>query len=150
MKFRTTIQLEGKTATGFRVPVEVVEAVGKGKRPPVRVTIGPHVYRSTIAAYGDVFMLPLSAENREAAGVAAGDEVEVDVELDTAPREVTVPDDFAAALSKEPEASRFFQGLSYSQQRWFVLGIEGAKTADTRQRRIDAAVDRLREGRGQR
>ncbi|MET1231561.1 MAG: DUF1905 domain-containing protein, partial [Candidatus Limnocylindrales bacterium] len=65
MKFRTTIQLEGKTATGFRVPVEIVEALGTGKRPPVRVTIGPHVYRSTVAAYGDVYMLPLSAENRE-------------------------------------------------------------------------------------
>lgn len=150
MKFRTTIQLEGKTATGFRVPIEVVEALGKGKRPPVRVTIGPHVYRSTVAAYGDVFMLPLSAENREAAGVAAGDEVEVDIELDTAPREVIVPDDFAAALAEEPDAKHFFDGLSYSQQRWFVLGIDDAKTAETRQRRIGAAVDRLREGRGQR
>ncbi|MET1232746.1 MAG: YdeI/OmpD-associated family protein, partial [Candidatus Limnocylindrales bacterium] len=75
---------------------------------------------------------------------------DVNVVLDTAPREVTVPDDFAAALAQEPHASRFFQGLSYSQQRWFVLGIEGAKTPETRQRRIDAAVDRLREGRGQR
>lgn len=150
MRFRTTITLEGKTATGFAVPADVVEALGEGKRPPVLVTIGTHRYRSTVAAYGDVFMLPLSAENRAAAGVAAGDEVEVDLELDTAPREVTVPDDFAAALAPEPAAKRFFEGLSYSQQRWFVLGIEDAKTPGTRQRRIDAAVARLKEGRGQR
>jgi bacteriocin resistance YdeI/OmpD-like protein/uncharacterized protein DUF1905 len=149
MRFRTTIQLEGKTATGFRVPSEVVESLGKGKRPPVWVTIGSHSYRSTIAAYGDLFMLPLSAENREAAGVKAGDEIDVDLDLDTAPREVTVPTDFAAALATEPGASRFFAGLSYSQQRSLVLGIEGAKTAETRQRRIESAVARLREGRGQ-
>jgi hypothetical protein len=150
VKFKTTIQLEGKTATGFRVPAEVVAVLGKGKKPPVTVAIGGHTYRSTVAAYGDVFMLPLSAENREAAGVAAGDEVEVDLELDTAPREVVVPPDFALALDAAPEAKRFFDGLSYSQRRWFVLGIDDAKTPETRQRRIDAAVERLREGRGQR
>jgi len=147
MRFRTTIQLEGKTATGFRVPSEVVEALGTGKRPPVRVTIGGHTYRSTVAAYGDVFMLPLSAENREAAEIAAGDEVEVDVELDTQPREVTAPPDFAAALDGDPDARRFFDGLSYSNKRRFVLSIEDAKTAETRQRRIDKAVRQLREGR---
>lgn len=150
MRFRTTLQLEGKTATGFSVPADVVEALGKGKRPPVLVTIGTHTYRSTVAAYGDVFMLPLSAENRNAAGVAAGDEIDVELELDTAPREVAVPDDFATALAAEPVARRFFDGLSYSQQRWFVLGIEDAKTVETRQRRISAAVARLLEGRGQR
>jgi len=150
VRFRTTLQLEGKTATGFSVPADVVEALGKGKRPPVLVTIGTHTYRSTVAAYGDVFMLPLSAENRNAAGVAAGDEIDVELELDTAPREVAVPDDFATALAAEPVARRFFDGLSYSQQRWFVLGIEDAKTVETRQRRISAAVARLLEGRGQR
>ena len=101
MRFRSVVQLEGKTATGFRVPPEVVAALGTGKRPPVRVTIGGHTYRSTVAAYGDVFMLPLSAENRMAAGVAAGDEIEVELELDTAPREVTVPADLAAALDDD-------------------------------------------------
>ena len=150
MRFRTTVELGGKTATGFRVPAEIVEALGKGKRPPVRVTIGGHTYRSTVAAYGDVFMLPLSAENREGAGVAAGDEVDVEVELDTAPREVAVPADFAEALDREPAARRFFDGLSYSQQRWFVLGIEDAKTEETRLRRITKAVAQLAEGRGQR
>jgi hypothetical protein len=129
------------------VPPEVVEALGRGKRPPVRVTIGDHTYRSTVAAYGDVFMLPLAAEHRDAAGVAAGDEVEVDVQLDTEPREVVVPPDFAAALDADPEARRFFDGLSYSNRRRFVLSIEDAKTEETRRRRIVGAVERLREGR---
>ncbi len=147
MRFRTTIRLEGKTATGFRVPPEVVEALGRGKRPPVRVTIGGHVYRSTVAAYRDVFMIPLAAEHRDVAGVAAGDEVEVDLELDTEPREVTVPPDLAEALAREPDAERFFGGLSYSTRRRFVLSIEDARTPETRQRRVARSVARLLEGR---
>ena len=147
MRFRTTIELGGKTATGFRVPPEVVAGLGRGKRPPVHVTIGGHTYRSTVAAYGDVFMLPLAAEHREAAGVAAGDEVDVDVELDAAPREVTVPPDLAAALGRDEDARGFFDDLSYSNRRRIVLSIEEAKTAETRQRRIAKAVEALREGR---
>jgi Bacteriocin-protection, YdeI or OmpD-Associated/Domain of unknown function (DUF1905) len=147
MEFHATIQLNGKTATGIPVPAEVVSALGKGKRPPVTVTIGGHTYRSTVAAYGEVFMLPLSAENREAAGVAAGDDVVVDLELDTEPRTVSVPPDLGAALHRDAKAKRFFEGLSYSQQRWHVTSIEGAKTAETRQRRIDRSVAMLREGR---
>ena len=147
MRFRTTIQLEGKTATGFRVPAEVVDGLEKGKRPPVRVTIGGHSYRSTVAVFGDVFMLPLAAEHRLAAGVSAGDEVEVELDLDTEPREVVVPRDFAEALDADPDARRFFDGLSYSNKRRFVLSIEDAKTVETRQRRIAGAVRRLQEGR---
>ena len=147
MRFKTTLQLEGKTATGFRVPPDVVEALGRGKRPPVTVTINGHTYRSTIAPYGDVYMLGVSAEHREAAGVAAGDEIDVDLELDTAPREVEVPEDLAAALADEPEARAFYDGLSYSNRRWYVLSVEGAKTPETRQRRVVKAVEMLREGR---
>ena len=147
MRFRTTIELGGKTATGFRVPPEVVAGLGRGSRPPVLVVIGGHTYRSTVAPYGNVFMLPLSAENREAAGVAAGDEVDVEVVLDTEPRAVAVPPDFADALDRDSDARRFFDGLSYSNRRRFVLSIEDAKTAETRQRRIGKAVETLREGR---
>jgi uncharacterized protein YdeI (YjbR/CyaY-like superfamily) len=82
--------------------------------------------------------------------VAAGDVVDVGLELDTAAREVTVPDDLAGELAREPDARRFFDGLSYSQKRWFVLGIEGAKKPETRQRRLVKAMAMLREGRGQR
>ena len=147
MRFRTTIQLEGRTATGFAVPPDVVTGLGRGKRPPVTVTVNGYSYRSTIAAYGDVFMLPLAAEHREAAGVTAGDEVEVELTLDEAPREVIVPPELEAALADEPEARAFFDGLSYSNRRWFVLSVEGAKTPETRARRVAKAVEMLREGR---
>jgi len=150
MRFRATILLGGKTATGLRVPDEVVAGLGSGNRPAVSVTINGHTYRTTVAPRGGEYLVPVSAENRERAGVAAGDEVDVDIELDTEPREVTVPPDFADALDRHPDARRFFDGLSYSQKQWFVLGVEEAKTAETRQRRIDKAVARLREGRAQR
>jgi len=150
MRFRATILLGGKTATGLRVPDEVVAGLGSGKRPAVRVTINGHTYRTTVAPRGEEYLVPVSADNRERAGVAAGDEVDVDIELDAEPREVTVPPDFSDALDRDPDARRFFDGLSYSQKQWFVLGVEEAKTAETRQRRIDKAVARLREGRAQR
>jgi hypothetical protein len=147
MRFRSVILLSGKTATGIRVPPEVVEQLGPGKRPAVLVTIRNYTYRSTVAAMGGEFMLPVSAEVREHAGVAAGDDVDVELELDTAPREVSVPDDFARALAGEPAAQRFFDGLSYSNQRRHVLAVEGARTPETRERRIAKAVATLREGR---
>lgn len=147
MKFHSVVQLGGKTATGIPVPEEVVTSLGSSKRPPVRVTINGHTYRSTLASRGGQFMLPISAENRASAGVAAGDEVEVDIELDTEPREVTVPPDLAEALEREVDAKRYFEGLSYSQKQRHVLPIEQAKTAETRQRRIDKALSMLREGR---
>jgi len=148
MRFSTTVELGGKTATGMAVPAEVVQALGSGKRPAVRVTVGGHTYRSTIAAMGRRFLLPLSAENRTAAGVAAGDDVEVDVELDDALRVVEVPADLAAALDAEPAARRRFDALSYSHQLRHVLAIEGAKAEATRQRRVASAVATLAEEAG--
>lgn len=145
--FRSVVTLSGKTATGIQVPGEVVAAFGSKKRPAVRITVGRHTYRTTVAAYGDEYWVPLSAENREAAGVAAGDAVDVTIELDREPREVTLPPDFAGALDQDPGARQFFEGLSYSNQRRIVLAIEGAKTAETRQRRINKAVESLRLGR---
>jgi hypothetical protein len=147
MRFRTTLLQNDKTATGFRVPDDVVEALGKGKRPPVRVTINGYTYRSTVAVYGGEYLLGVSAENRAGAGVKGGDEIEVDLELDTAPREVSVPADFAAALDAEPKAKHTFDRLSYSNKSWHVLQIEGAKSDETRQRRIVKSVEALREGR---
>jgi hypothetical protein len=147
MRFRTTILQGDKTATGIHIPDEVVEALGSGKRPAVRVTINGFTYRSSVAVVSGMFMVGVSAENRAGAGVAGGDEVDVDIELDTAPREVTVPPDFAAALDAEPNARRTFDGLSYSMKSYHVGSIEGAKTDETRQRRIAKSVDTLREGR---
>lgn len=146
MKFRATVRLEGKTATGIEVPPKVVAALGPTQRPPVNVTINGYTYRSTVAAYNGAYMLPLSAENRAGAGVAAGEKVEVDLQLDTAPREVTVPADFAKALAKDKSAKAFFEGLSYSNKNRHVLSIQGAKTPETRQRRIEKAIADLGAG----
>jgi hypothetical protein len=147
MQFRTTILQSDKTATGIRVPDEIIAALGTSKRPPVRVTINGYTYRSTVAVMGGVFMVGVSAEVRKGASVAGGDEVDVDIELDSEPREVTVPPDFAEALDRDADARRFFDGLSYSNRRRYVLSIEDAKTAETRQRRIEKAIGMLREGR---
>jgi Bacteriocin-protection, YdeI or OmpD-Associated/Domain of unknown function (DUF1905) len=147
MKFETTLQLNGKTATGIEVPPEVVDALGSGKRPPVSVSINGHTYRSTIASRGERFLVGVSADNRELAGVAAGDEIEVEIALDIAPREVTVPADLATALAPHPDARRFFDGLTHSQQQAFVVPIEQAKKPETRQRRVAKAVGALRDGR---
>ena len=147
MRFRATVALNGKTATGIRVPAEVVASLGASKRPAVRVTINGYTYRSTVAPMGGMFMLPVSAEVRASAGVAGGDAVEVAIELDTAPRQVSMPPDLAEALVPEAEARHFFDGLSYSNKQRIVLSIEQAKTAETRQRRIAKAVSMLREGR---
>lgn len=147
MRFNTLLVLGGKTATGIRVPPDVVAGLGTSKRPSVRVTINGYTYRSTVAVMGGEFMLPVSAEVRERAGIAAGDALDVDIELDTEPRAVNVPPDFAAALDTDAEARRVFDTLSYSNKRRFVLSIEEAKTAETRQRRIAKAVGDLHEGR---
>jgi bacteriocin resistance YdeI/OmpD-like protein/uncharacterized protein DUF1905 len=147
MRFHTTLLQAGGTATGIRIPDEILESLGAGKRPPVRVTINGYTYRNTVAVYGGEYLVGVSAEHRAGAGVAGGDEVDVDIQLDTAPREVTVPADFAAALAAEPEARRTFDRLSYSNKSWHVLQIEGAKTDETRQRRIARSIDVLRQGR---
>ncbi len=146
MKFHAVIQLGGKTATGIQVPAEVIAALGSSKKPPVRVTLGGYTYRTTVAVLGGVFMIPVSEEVRKNAGVAAGDEVDVEIELDNEPREVSVPADFTESLDQDADARRFFDGLSYSNKRRFVMGIEEAKTPETRQRRIDKAIIMLREG----
>jgi hypothetical protein len=149
MKFRTTLLQSGKTAVGIQVPDHVVEALSAGKRPPVRVTINGYTYRNTIAVMGGVYMVGVSAENREKARVAGGDEVDVDIELDTQPRELSLPPDFREVLDREPAAKRFFDTLSYSRQQALVQPIDQAKTPETRQRRLDKALTAVREGRAQ-
>lgn len=144
--FRSVVELGGRTATGIPVPPEVVARLGAGRRPAVRVHVGGYGYRSTVGVMGGRFLVPLSADHRSRAGVAAGDEVDVTLELDTEPREVTVPDDLGAALGAPPGARQAFDALSYSQRRSLVQGIEDAKTAATRQRRVAKAVRTVAEG----
>jgi Bacteriocin-protection, YdeI or OmpD-Associated/Domain of unknown function (DUF1905) len=147
MRFRATLESNGKTATGIQVPDEVVEALGVGRKPAVHVSIAGHTYRSTIASRGGRYLLGVSAENRERAGVAAGDELDVELQLDTEPREVAVPPDLMAAFAAATEAKRFFDTLTPSQKQWYVLPIEQAKAVETRERRIAKALAMLREGR---
>ena len=144
MRFRATVELGGKTATGIHVPDEIVTGLGSHKRPAVSVTIGDHTYRSTIATMGGRFMVTVSAEVRTATGIAAGDEVDVVIELDTEPREVQVPPDLAEAFDADTDARRAFDALAYSNKRRHVLAIDGAKTPETRARRIAKTVQTLR------
>jgi hypothetical protein len=146
MRFRAPVELNGKTATGIQVPDDVVSALAAGKRPAVQVTVGGHTYRTTIASMGGRFLVPLSSENRTAAGVAAGDEVEVDVALDTAPREIMVPADLARALTEDDRAQRAFDALAYTHRKEWVRWIEEAKKAETRSSRVAKAVSALSEG----
>ncbi len=121
-------------------------ALGSSKRPAVRVTINGYTYRSSLALMGGKFMLPISAEHRLGAGVRAGDKVEIDIELDTEPRTVTIPSDLADALDQDVAARQYFERLAYSHRLRYVLSIEQARTAETRQRRIDKTISLLHEG----
>ncbi len=147
MNFRTTVELGGKTATGMQVPDDVVAALGAGRRPSVAVTVNGYTYRTTVASMGGRFLVPLAAENRSAAGVAAGDEVDVGIVVDDAPRETALPDDLAAALADEPAATSFLEGLAPSHRKEFVRWIEDAKKHETRATRVEKTVAALREGR---
>jgi hypothetical protein len=147
MEFRSFVELSKKTATGIPVPPEVIEGLGSGKKPAVKVTIGDYTYRTTIGVMDGRFMIPLSAEHRKGAGIAAGDEITVMIELDTEPREAVVPADLAAALEGDAEAKRVFGGLSYSHKRQHILYIEEAKTAETRERRIGKTLEMLHKSR---
>jgi hypothetical protein len=146
MKFRATVELGGKTATGIEVPDDVVAELGSGSRPPVMVTVGGHRYRTTVARMGGRFLVPLSAEHRAAAGVAAGDQVDVDIEPDTAPREVEVPADLTEALAGDETARAAFDGMSYTHRKEWVRWVEEAKKADTRATRLAKTVEALRAG----
>ena len=146
MRFRTTVELGGRTATGLPVPDEVVAALGSGRRPAVRVTIGGHSYQTTVAPMGGRYFVPLSAEHRMAANVAAGDAVEVEIELDTEPRQVSVPADLVDALSTDPNARAFFDSLAPSHRKEWVRWIEEAKKPETRSARILRTVSALQRG----
>jgi len=132
---------------GFEVPAAVVDGLGAGKRPPVRVTINGYTYRNTVAVLGGRYMIGVSSEHRGPAGVEGGDTVDVDLELDTAPRVIDVPPDLAAALDANPAALAKFESLSYSNKSWHVLQATGTKNPETRARRIEKSVEALAEGR---
>jgi hypothetical protein len=139
---KAKLELAGKTATGFQVPDDVVERLGSGKRPPVKVTINGHCWQNTVAVMGGRYMLGVAAEHRAAAGVSAGETVEVTLELDAAPRTVEVPADLARAL-KQAEVTAACERLAPSHRKEHVRAVEDAKKPETRARRIAKTIDAL-------
>ncbi len=132
---------------GFQVPPEVVEGLGGGKRAAVTVTINGYTYRNSLAVMGGKFMIGVSSDHRGPAKVSAGDLVDVDLELDTAPREIEVPPELQAALDADPAAKTTFDRLSYSNKSWHTLQVTGTNNPETRARRIEKSIAALREGR---
>lgn len=147
IRFRATVELNGKTATGIQVPADVVERLGGGKRPAVVVALGAHTYRTTVGVMGGRAMVPVSAEHRAAAGVAAGDDVQVGLTLDTEPRTVDVPDDLAALLSADSAARATFDTLAPGQRKEWVRWVTEAKKPETRADRVVRTVEALAAGR---
>ncbi len=145
MRFDSTVELGGKTATGIPVPDEVIASLGDSKRPAVTITVNGYSYRTTAVRMGGRFLVPLSAEHREAAGLAAGDDVSVDISLDSAPREVALPADLEAALDEAARTA--YDALSFSHRKEWVRWVEEAKRPETRATRIAKTVAGLREGR---
>jgi bifunctional DNA-binding transcriptional regulator/antitoxin component of YhaV-PrlF toxin-antitoxin module len=142
VKFQATVE-PPERMRGLEVPKGVVEALGGGKRPPVTITVNGHTWRSRVAIMRGRYLLGLSNANRSAAGIATGDEVEVEVELDAEPRVVVEPEEFARALDADPAARAAFDRLAYTHKREHVLAIESAKKAETRKRRIEKALKML-------
>lgn len=145
VSFSTTVVAAGNN-TGIEVPPEVIERLGAGKRPSVLVSVNGYEYRNTVAVMGGRFMISISAAVRRATGLSGGDRIDVELTVMDGPREVNVPDDLAAALAADDRANAFFGTLSNSLQRYHVDNVNGAKGADTRQRRIDKAIALFRAG----
>jgi len=141
--FDSIARLDGKTAVGIPVPEDVVLGLDAGKRVPITVTINSHTYRSSVAPYRGDYMIALSAENRIAAGIEPNDAITVTIEVDTEPRVVEVPADLQAALDANPAAQAAFTALSYSNQRAIVQNVQGTTVAETRARRVVAAIAKL-------
>jgi hypothetical protein len=148
-RFRVEFERVQKTATMFRVPFDLEEAFGRA-RPPVKVTIRGHTWRTTPGIYDGVGHVVVNRAVKAATGVDAGDRVQVTMELDTEPRTVRVPSDLGAALKEDPAVAKAFAALSFTHRREYVDWVEEAKRPETRSRRIAGTVERVREGRAPR
>jgi hypothetical protein len=140
--FHTTILKTGQNTTGIQVPEEVIEKLGGGKQPLVRVTVKKYTYRSAVAVMSGKYMIALSAENRQAAGIQGGEEADVTLELDLEPRTVQLPKDLEAAL-KKAGAINAFENSAPSMRKEYVRQVEEAKAQETRERRIAKIVEKL-------
>lgn len=138
--FSTTLRAFGNN-TGIVVPPEVIEELGAGKRPPVVVDVNGYEYRNTVGVMGGKYMISVSSAIRKETGLKGGDEIRVKLTIADGPRPVVVPAELKAALKAQPAAGAFFQKLSNSLQRYHIDNINGAKTPETRKRRVDKAVE---------
>jgi hypothetical protein len=145
-RFRVELERVGKTGTMFRVPFDLAEAFGRA-RPPVRVTICGHTWRTTPGVYGGIGHIVVNRSVKAATGVDAPQRVEVVMELDIEPRRVRVTDDLARALAASPDAKEAFARLSFTHRREYVEWVQDAKRPETRKRRIEQTVERVRAGR---
>jgi hypothetical protein len=139
--FRTTLLRSGNNV-GIVVPEEVVVGFSAGKRVPVRVTLNGYTYASTIAVMGGRYLVGVAAVHRAAAGVSGGEEHDVTIEHDAAPRTVDVPPDLDTALADAGVRERF-DALAFTYRKEHVRSVEDAKTAATRQRRVAKVIEKL-------
>ena len=144
MRFDSVVEPGGRPATGIPIPDDVIAALGSSKRPPVTVTVNGHSYRTTAVRMGGRFLVPLSAKHREAAGVAAGQRITVEIDNDSAAREVALPDDLAAAM--DDAARTTYDALAHTHRKEWVRWVEEAKRPETRATRTEKTVSALREG----
>jgi uncharacterized protein DUF1905/bacteriocin resistance YdeI/OmpD-like protein len=136
VRLRLELESTGGSTAGFRIPDEVVDELGAGRRPKVAATVGGHTWRSSIARMGDAFWLGMSKDDRARAGVSAGDVLDLEVVVDDAPRTVVLPDELASVADA-------WARLSYSNQRRIAESITGAKKPDTRAARVQKALAEL-------
>ena len=144
MRFTAVLELGGKTATGIEIPGEIIDSLHAGRRPALRATLNGYTYRTTVGVLGGMYMLPVSAEHRAAAGLSAGDRVDVEIEVDAEERTVELHPAFAAALEADARAARAFAALSVSRRRQLAEPVGQAKTEETRARRVEKALADLR------
>ena len=143
IRFRTVLFQAGKTATGIKIPADLIEELGGGKKPLVKVTINGFTYRSAVAVMNGAFMVGVNAENREAAKVKSGDKIDVAIEIDTEERTVDVPAEFQKMLNQNKAANKTFELLSNSKKKALVIPVAKAKTQETRNRNIEKALTLL-------
>jgi hypothetical protein len=143
LKFSTTLLKSGKTATGIKIPSEIIEKLSGGKKPLVKVTINGFTYRSAVAVMDGAYMVGVNAENREAAKVKGDDKIDVSIELDMEERTIEIPADFQKVLNKNSEDKKKFETLSNSKKKALVLPVANGKTEETRNRNIEKAMNSL-------
>ena len=142
--FTTVLEATGGNNVAIVVPDEVLAAFGRGKRVPVSVTVGDHTWSTTTGSMGGRSLISFNAATRTATGRGAGDEVEVSLALDDAPRTVEVPAALATALGADPDAAAAWAALSPSRQKAHALAVASAKTDETRDRRLAKVLADLR------